>query len=163
MNKPSFTQLDVLVVDPSPHMSTLVVQMLRHLKVGHVQEAASASAALAKLSTRRFAVVIVEDRMAPVDGVELTRTLRNAQSPSRDAAVIMMSSTPDAARIGEARDAGITEFLRKPFAAQHLATRLESIQTRPRDFIETSAYAGPDRRRREKPLNGPDRRTSGTN
>lgn len=163
MHKPSFSQLDILVVDPSPHMSSLVVQMLRHLKVGHVEEAPSSSAALARLNASRFAVVIVEDQLAPMDGVALTRALRaGTEYPSRNAAVIMLSSTPDAARIAEARDAGITEFLRKPFAAQQLAARLESIQTRPRDFIDTSAYAGPDRRRREKALNGPDRRSSGT-
>jgi PleD family two-component response regulator len=163
MAKPDFGTLDVLVVDPSPHMTGLVVSMLRHLKVGKVQEAASSSLALSKLQQRKFHVVVIEDNIAPVDGVALTKTLRAlAECPSRDAAVIMMSSAPGAARIAEARDAGITEFLRKPFAANHLATRLESILVAPRAFIAAPSYAGPDRRRRERAPSGPDRRRSGT-
>jgi two-component system, chemotaxis family, chemotaxis protein CheY len=163
MAKPNFDTLDVLVVDPSPHMTTLVVSMLRHLKVGKVQEAASSSAALTKLQQRKFNVVVIEDNIAPVDGVELTKALRAmTDCPSRDAAVIMMSSAPGAARIAEARDAGITEFLRKPFAGNHLATRLESILVAPRAFIAAPGYAGPDRRRRERSPSGPDRRRSGT-
>jgi PleD family two-component response regulator len=163
MTKPNFETLDVLVVDPSAHMTTLVVSMLRHLKVGKVQEAPSSSLALAKLQQRKFNVVVIEDKLAPVDGVELTKALRAlADCPSRDAAVIMMSSAPDAARIAEARDAGITEFLRKPFAGNHLATRLESILVAPRAFIAAPGYAGPDRRRRERTPGGPDRRRNGT-
>ena len=161
MAKIGFETLDVLVVDPSPHLTTLVVSMLRHLKVGKVQEAASSSAALTKLQQRKFNVVVIEDNIAPVDGVELTKTLRAmTDCPSRDAAVIMMSSSPGAARIAEARDAGITEFLRKPFAANHLATRLESILVAPRPFIAAPGYAGPDRRRRERSPGGPERRRS---
>ena len=33
MAKIGFETLDVLVVDPSPHLTTLVVSMLRHLKL----------------------------------------------------------------------------------------------------------------------------------
>lgn len=163
MTRPYFEMLDVLVVDPSAHMTSLVVSMMRHLKVCKVQEAQSSSAALARLQQRKFDVVIIEDKLSPVDGVELTKTLRAMTgSPSRNAAVIMMSSSPDAARIAEARDAGITEFLRKPFASKHLAARLESILVAPRPFIAARSYAGPDRRRRQRTPGGPDRRRGGT-
>lgn len=163
MSPVSFSKLDVLVVDPSQHMANLVVSMLRHLKVGVVEEAYTSASALAKLEQRRFDVVVIEDNIAPVDGVEVTRALRAKEHcVSRDAAVIMMANSPGLARITEARDAGITEFLRKPFATQHLATRLESIVARPRDFIDVDNYVGPDRRRQTRNHGGEDRRRGNT-
>lgn len=158
--KPSFAKLDVLVADPAPHMSTLIVQMLRHLKVHHVEEALTSSAALSLLNARKFGAILVDDSLKPMDGIELTRMLRASEGLNRDTAVVMMSSTPDAARILTARDAGITEFLRKPFAAQHVETRLVSILAAPRAFIANDAYAGPDRRRRKTDYKGAERRGS---
>jgi hypothetical protein len=60
----------------------------------------------------------------------------------------MMAATPSAALIAAARDAGVTEFLRKPFAAQHIALRMEAFQASPREFVTVDSYMGPDRRRR---------------
>lgn len=60
----------------------------------------------------------------------------------------MMAARPDATRIAAARDVGVTEFLRKPFAANHLEARLAVIARAPRPIIETEGYVGPDRRRR---------------
>jgi hypothetical protein len=70
----------------------------------------------------------------------------------------MMSSAPDARRILAARDAGVTEFLRKPFAAVHVESRLTSIFGAPREFVEGGGYQGPDRRRRRAEFKGDDRR-----
>lgn len=65
-------------------------------------------------------------------------------------------------RVEEARDAGVTEFLVKPFTANDLAKRIAHVINKPRDFIETQDFFGPDRRRRSPQAagyNGPMRRT----
>jgi two-component system, chemotaxis family, chemotaxis protein CheY len=155
----SFRKLDILVADSSSHMASLVAQMLWHLRVHDVAEAVTSEAALALLRARKFNAVIIDDLLNPMDGIALTRVLRSSvEIPNRDIPIIMMSATPDATRIVEARDAGITEFLRKPFAAQHVATRLHAILSAPRPFITAEAYVGPDRRRKKVELDGPDRR-----
>lgn len=71
----------------------------------------------------------------------------------------MMSSAPDATRILAARDAGVTEFLRKPFAAVHIESRLTSIFGAPREFVEGGGYKGPDRRRKRAEFKGSERRS----
>ena len=160
MQKPSFAKLHALVAESSPHMATLICSMLRHLKLQAAVEAHSSSEAVALLSTRPFGVIMLDDDLQPVDGVTLTRALRSSDdSPNRATPVIMMSSVPDAARIKAARDAGVTEFLRKPFAAAHVETRLVSLLAAPRSFIDIGAYSGPDRRRRRAGYTGTDRRT----
>src|SRR5690606_31546061 len=107
-----------------------------------------------------FDIVIIDDLIAGPDAVELVRRLRlDAHSPNRLTPIIMMAAAPDAARIAAARDAGVTEFLRKPFAVTHLRSRLESIAAHPRPFIEAGDFAGPDRRRRDQPVGASDRRS----
>lgn len=161
MQKPSFSKLDVLVVDPSPHMATLIGQMLRHLKVRRVDEVQSSDGAAVLLQTHRFGAIMVNDVLTPMNGIALVKALRVAsEGLNRDTPVIMMSANPDASEIALARDAGVTEFLRKPFAAQHVQTRLVSILAAPREFIEATAYAGPDRRRKRADHKGSERRRS---
>lgn len=159
MQKPSFSKLDVLVIDPSPHMAALIGQMLRHLKVRRIDEVQGSDAAALLLQSHRFGAIMLNDSLTPMDGVTLVKALRAAsEGLNRDTPVIMMSANPDAAGIAAARDAGVTEFLRKPFATQHVETRLASILTAPREFIEAKAFAGPDRRRKRVDYKGSERR-----
>jgi hypothetical protein len=46
-----------------------------------------------------------------------------------------------------ARDAGVHEFLRKPYTMKDLLRRLEAVSLKPRDWVEAVQYVGPDRRR----------------
>ncbi|MGV3649927.1 MAG: response regulator [Devosia sp.] len=161
MSSAPIERLSVLIVEPSQQMATLIASMLRTLRIRLLQECADAKSAGRLLQTRTFDVIIVDDAVPPIGGVGFVKGLRAASdSPSRQAAVIMMSSAPDTANIIAARDAGVTEFLRKPFATDHLRTRLVSIVTRPRDFVESPTYTGPDRRRREEGPDGEERRAA---
>lgn len=149
----------VLVADSTPHMASLVSQMLRTLGRRTVHEAYDAHRAMFELKRLPFDILIIDADLAGLDGAAFTRRLRaDAECRNRHIPVIMMSAAPDARRIAEARDAGITEFLRKPFAASHLQTRLESIAANPRGFIEADTYSGPDRRRRTVGVGGNERR-----
>jgi DNA-binding response OmpR family regulator len=60
----------------------------------------------------------------------------------------MVTGHTERARIEAARDAGVTEFLAKPITVQSLLDRLIKIVERPRPFVRSEAYFGPDRRRR---------------
>lgn len=152
--------LTVLVADPSPHMAALVAGMLRAIKVREVREVHTAAAALAELGRREYGALVLDDGMKDIGSVEFVRRLRaSTDSLRRGIPIIMMSSAPGVAEIKAARDAGVTEFLRKPFAPRDIGARLNTILNAPRDFIAAPAYAGPDRRRRTSAFGGDDRRT----
>lgn len=74
----------------------------------------------------------------------------------------MLSAHSEIERVVTARDSGVNEFLIKPFTASGLFSRIQSVLERPRYFIQTDAYWGPDRRRHDigSPT-GQDRRNSG--
>jgi DNA-binding response OmpR family regulator len=153
-NKPG-----ALVIDAQANMATLVADMLRTLGRRDIREAYDGATAQFELRRRPFEIIILDDGIAGPDAVDLVRRLRaDPTSPNRLTPVIMMAAAPDAARIAAARDAGVTEFLRKPFAAAHLKSRLDSIAGNPRPFIEAGTYSGPDRRRKVQDIGSADRR-----
>eukprot|EP00919_Chromeraceae_sp_WS-2016_P057250 GHVR01135699.1.p1 GENE.GHVR01135699.1~~GHVR01135699.1.p1 ORF type:complete len:169 (-),score=52.15 GHVR01135699.1:853-1359(-) len=159
MANEEITTSGVLVADHSPHMAALITVMLRSLGRKGIREAYDASKAMLELSRRAFDVLIIDDALGGMDGVALTRKLRaSADNRNRLVPIIMMSAAPDAKRIADAGDAGVTEFLRKPFEANHLQTRLLSIAAHPRSFIEGTQYMGPDRRRKTVDVGDNDRR-----
>jgi DNA-binding response OmpR family regulator len=133
--------------------------MLRSLGRKDIREAYDANKAMLELRRRVFDVIIIDGDLEGMDGVAFTRKLRSTTDcQNRLVPIIMMSAAPDAKRIAEARDAGVTEFLRKPFAANHLQSRLTNIEAHPRGFIEAGAFKGPDRRRRTVDVGDKDRR-----
>ena len=159
MDREQIEKRGVLIIDPQPHMARLVATMLRAIGRRDIRETNTPAQAQSELRRGTVEAVIIDDSIGPPDAVEFVRSLRaDATCQNRLVPVIMMAAAPDAARIAAARDAGVTEFLRKPFAASHLQSRLESIAKAPRDFIEARSYAGPDRRRRRVDVGSKDRR-----
>ncbi|QDZ11485.1 response regulator [Devosia ginsengisoli] len=162
MANEEITKRGVLIADHSQNMAALVAVMLRSLGRKDIREAYDANKAMTELKRRVFDVLIIDDALDGMDGVAFTRKLRaSTDCQNRLVPIIMMSALPDAKRIAEARDAGVTEFLRKPFAANHLLARLTSIETNPRSFIEAEQYKGPDRRRRTVDIGENERREAG--
>ena len=88
--------------------------------------------------------------MAPMDGLEFTRRVRSSSNhKTAGLPIIMISGYTEKAKVEAARDAGVNEFLAKPVTPQSLISRITDIVERPRAFVRTGGYAGPDRRRRQ--------------
>jgi DNA-binding response OmpR family regulator len=51
-------------------------------------------------------------------------------------------------RVIAARDTGVTEFLVKPFTANDLYKRIDHVIMKPRQFVKSPDFFGPDRRRK---------------
>jgi DNA-binding response OmpR family regulator len=154
-------QLKALVADMSPHMADLVAQMLHGLGIRNVTPVHTEAALRSALAQTAFDVVLLDAELGSGTSVALVADLRRTPAHrNHGTPVIMMASEPNAPLIAAARDAGVNEFLRKPFSAQHIKLRLDAIYNSSRAFVDTEAYAGPDRRRKSRPVQS-DRR-SGT-
>jgi DNA-binding response OmpR family regulator len=141
--------LAVLVADPSSHMAALVAVMLRSLGIRAVDATVDVSHTTAELARHRYRLILIDEQLARKEGFDMIRALRHlADHPNRETPIFMMAAAPDARMIATARDAGVTEFLKKPFSAEHIQLRLNGLKQTPRAFVEGQAYAGPDRRRR---------------
>ena len=161
MQDPAKARLKILVADPSAYLAGLTGSLLRGIGITTIAEVTASGAAQIALSRGRYDALVVDAALSPLDGVELTRKLRgDPDSVNRDTTIILVFSEISQAELLRARDAGVTEFIRKPMSATVLDLRLKATLANPRAFVTAPAYAGPDRRRRVASVNGPNRRKS---
>jgi DNA-binding response OmpR family regulator len=126
-----------------------------------VAEANDAADAFAELTHFPADIIITDYHMQPLDGLDFVRLVRTgSDSPNPFVPIIMLSGHTEMKKIMEARDAGAHEYLAKPISARSLYARINSIISRPREFIKTKTFFGPDRRRRAVSFNGSDRRVA---
>ena len=137
----------VLIADPQPASARVISDIMRDNLSSRVWLAESTDRALKLAETCEPQIIFTELSAGAVDGLEFTKKLRRSRYRSRMTPVIMVTSTATAAAILAARDAGVHEFLRKPFNMKDLTRRLEAVALRERDWVEAMGYVGPDRRR----------------
>jgi DNA-binding response OmpR family regulator len=151
--------LKILIVDDNAAMRGIVRAVLAAFGCINVKEAPDARTAFHIINSEPVDLMIADWKMKPIDGLALVKRLRDPEkSPNPYLPVIMLSAYSEAAKVREARDAGVTEFLVKPFNAGALYTRLAVIVNKPRPFVRTKAFFGPDRRRLQAEHEGPERR-----
>jgi CheY-like chemotaxis protein len=156
----NFATFSVLVVDDDAFLRGVVAQMCRRFDFQTVIEAADGPAGLAVLAERDLDFVICDWEMKPLDGVALTRQIRNPDARNGYVPIVMLTGHSEVGNVTAGRDAGVTEFLAKPISARMLLQRLVHIVEHPRPFIRTAAYFGPDRRRKKEPYMGAERRAA---
>lgn len=156
----ALSSIHVLLADDNPNMRAIVAAMLKSVGVGRLTEAEDGDGAMEILRREPIDIAIIDFRMKPMDGVTFTRAVRNdGDSPNPYLPVIMMTGHSERSRVTEARDAGVTEFVAKPVKVRTLLARLEAVILRPRPFVRSPDYFGPDRRRtRAESYEGPFRR-----
>jgi DNA-binding response OmpR family regulator len=90
---------------------------------------------------------------AAESGIEFVRAVRRPEmGVSAYVPLIMITSHSERDRVIEARDAGIHEFLVKPFSATTLLKRVTGVVNQPRRFVQTDSYFGPQFRTDEAAL-----------
>ncbi len=140
-------ELKVLLVDDNEHMRAIVGTILKGIGIVNLREARDGSEALEALRTWPADIAIIDFRMEPMDGVDFTRLVRNAaDSRNPFLPIIMMTGFADRPRVEEARDSGVTELIVKPVTARAIIDRLNAVVYRPRPFVKTEDYFGPQRR-----------------
>tara|TARA_R110002167_G_scaffold58439_2_gene165622 strand:- start:147 stop:695 length:549 start_codon:yes stop_codon:yes gene_type:complete len=156
----SFDRFSVLVAEDNSYLSTLVLQCLKAIGVGNVRTAADGGEAIdilnlmkkdpTKAGLMSVDLIISNWQMSPVDGLMLLRWVRrHKDSPHRFIPFIMLTGFADREKVSQARDMGVTEIIAKPFSVTSIAKRLIQVIDRPRQFVHTPEYFGPDRRRRD--------------
>jgi diguanylate cyclase (GGDEF)-like protein len=120
------TALRVLAVDDDPMSLMLLARTLE--KAGHeVQTAANGSDALQQALETSPQVVIADWMMPEMDGLELCRALRRIES-GRNMFFLLLTGRGEEDRIVEAFDAGVDDYVHKPFNARVLMARIKGGQ-----------------------------------
>ena len=153
MSAEVLSDLTVLVVDDKEPIRDLICGILETFGVQNIRQAADGLGAFRDMRFHAPDAVITDLKMRPVDGLTFTRSVRtDPSSPVPDVPILMVTGHAEKRYVEEARDAGVTEFLAMPVTANAVAERLTSAIQRPRAFVRSSAFVGPDRRRRQLPI-----------
>jgi CheY-like chemotaxis protein len=158
----SLSDIHVLVVDDNKQMRFLVRCLLRAGGITKVTEAETGAQAFDVMRSRPTDLIIVDWKMAPVDGLRFTNMVRgNNDSPNPYIPILMLTAHTETSRVTAARDAGVSGFIKKPISARLLFDRITNVLTDTRMFVKSETFFGPDRRRGPDPLYaGPLRRES---
>jgi len=147
----------VLLVEDNGYVCQILRELLFDLSVGQVQTANSGVEAIEIMKSMGsdydeggpFDLIISDMMMTPIDGMLLLKWVREGkESPDRFVPFLMMSGAADDDNVKLARDKGVNEFLAKPFSASTVAEKVLALINRPRQFVATRDYFGPDRQRR---------------
>ena len=156
-----FKYVKVLVVESSVPMFQLVKGVLNLLTVPEKNVYASYTVEEAFLNFKQLNhdIILVDWLQNPDRGILLTKMIRRDKtSINQFVPIIMTAGSGHLARVVKARDAGVSEYLVKPFSAKSLADRIVRVIEKQREFVVSEEYVGPDRRVKQLPFEGEDRR-----
>ncbi len=143
--------LSYLIIDNSRFARATVKNVLHVLGIRNLFEAESAEQALSDIDKNPIDVVITDFEMPGMSGAEFTWRLRRGKNERlQQMPVVMVSSHVDESHIRLAINAGVNEFLPKPFAQADLLLRVKRAIISPKPFIVAEGYVGPDRRFKDR-------------
>jgi two-component system, chemotaxis family, chemotaxis protein CheY len=110
-------------VDDSGAVRSVVRKILTQLGFKNIDEAPDGKAALEKISEQHFSLVISDWNMEPMSGQGLLQNAR-ANKMHANLPFIMMTADPSIERVIQAKKAGVTCFINKPFRAEELQAKI---------------------------------------
>jgi two-component system, OmpR family, phosphate regulon response regulator OmpR len=136
----------VLIVDDDRRIRTLLTRFLR--REGYfVTAAASAPEAREILRDIAFDLIVLDVMMPGESGLQFAAGLREGPEPLRSAPILMLTALTETANRVEGLEAGVDDYLAKPFDPRELSLRIASILRRAR-----RVEAAPDPRVRFGPF-----------
>ena len=118
--------MPILVVDDYKTMLRIICNLLKQLGFANVEEATDGSAALQKLRDKDFGLVISDWNMEPMSGLQLLKEVR-ADMRLKDLPFIMITAESKSEKVVAAKEAGVSNYIVKPFNAATLKGKLSAV------------------------------------
>nr|WP_298683980.1 response regulator [uncultured Dongia sp.] len=118
--------MQVLIVDDYKTMLRIIRNLLKQLGFNNVDEATDGSMALQKLRDKDYGMVISDWNMEPMTGIQLLREVR-ADSRLKNLPFIMITAESKTENVIAAKEAGVNNYIVKPFNAATLKTKLVTV------------------------------------
>jgi two-component system chemotaxis response regulator CheY len=118
--------INVLIVDDYRTMLRIIRNLLKQLEFNNVDEAMDGQEALAKLRAGNFGLVISDWNMAPMTGLDLLKEVR-ADQRLKEMPFIMITAESKTENVVAAKQAGVSNYILKPFNAETLREKIEKV------------------------------------
>ncbi len=123
---PADPNMKILVVDDMSTMRRITKNFLKQLGFNNVEEAENGQEALNKLRTDTYGFVVSDWNMPVMTGIEMLRAIR-ADDKLKPIPVLMVTAESQKENIVEAAQAGVNNYVVKPFTAETLQDKINKI------------------------------------
>ena len=120
------TNMPILIVDDYKTMLRVLRNFLLQLNFSNIEEATDGSMALQKLRQQDFGFVISDWNMKPMTGIQLLREVR-ADDKLKHLPFIMITAESKSENVIVAKQAGVSNYIVKPFSAETLKSKMTSV------------------------------------
>ena len=118
--------MPILIVDDYKTMLRIIRNLLKQLGFGNVDEATDGSGALQKLRDKEFGLIISDWNMEPMSGLQLLKEVR-ADMKLKELPFIMITAESKSENVVAAKEAGVSNYIVKPFNAATLKGKLTTV------------------------------------
>lgn len=118
------SNLNVLIVDDYKTMLRVVRNLLAQIGFENVDEALDGSEALQKTREKQYDLIISDWNMEPMTGLDFLKSLR---SEGKRTPFIMVTAESKTENIIAAKQAGVNNYIVKPFSAETLKSKIDAV------------------------------------
>ena len=120
--------IKILIVDDFSTMRRIVKNLLRQLGFNNIQEADDGTTALEQLKTDPVDLIISDWNMPKMTGLDLLKAI-GGDDKLKKIPVLMVTAEARKENIVEAVQAGVNNYIVKPFTAETLKEKMEKVLT----------------------------------
>ncbi len=121
------TKTPILVVDDYKTMVRIIRNLLVQLGFEDVDDASDGSEALSRMSSKHYGLVISDWNMEPMNGLDFLKAIRSGSTDNTKVPFIMVTAESKQSSVQAAKEAGVNNYIVKPFSADTLRSKLDSV------------------------------------
>ncbi|MEJ0067688.1 MAG: response regulator [Pseudomonadota bacterium] len=118
--------MSILIVDDYKTMLRIIRNLLKQLGFDNVDEASDGATALQRLREKEFGLVISDWNMEPMTGLQLLKEVRS-DAKLAHIPFVMVTAESKTENVIAAKEAGVTNYIVKPFNAETLKQKLTAV------------------------------------
>lgn len=147
----SVTQIErVVVYDENPFFRKLIIEILHAFEIPMVHGCSELSTVTNLLKNKTVDCLVMDWATEQDADLNLVKEIRKGMAGvNLETPIVLCTANTLKDQLFAARDAGVDEIVAKPISHVHLLDKILYARFKRREFVETSEYRGPSRRRRD--------------
>lgn len=121
------TEIPILIVDDYKTMLRVIRNLLNQIGFKDIDEATDGSMALEMANNKKYGLIISDWNMEPMNGLDFLKGVRSAGTAIKSTPFIMITAESKAENIVAAKQAGVNNYIVKPFNAETLKSKIETV------------------------------------
>ena len=118
--------MPILIIDDYKTMLRIVRGLLNQLGFTNIDEASDGTMAWEMIQKKQYGLIVSDWNMEPMSGFELLKLVRGNEK-TRPLPFIMVTAESKTENIIAAKQAGVSNYIVKPFNAQTLKQKIEAV------------------------------------